>query len=64
MQFHFQMVRGKNSVYELERQLGNLLQHTIDNKYQTRDAWILLYRMIAYTRDKDKGRGEYQLAYM
>ena len=64
MQFHFQMVRGKNSVYELERQLGNLLQHTIDNKYQTRDAWILLYRMIAYTRDKDKGRGEYKLAYM
>ena len=67
MHFYFQLVRsGHSPLHELEIQLVRLLQYTTTNKQQGTfvDAWILLYRLIGYTRDKEYGRGEYQLAYM
>ena len=64
MQFYFQLVRPARPIHELELQLCKLLHYTTTNKHRCRDAWILLYRLIGYTRDKVYGRGEYQLAYM
>lgn len=64
MQFYFQLVRPAYPIHELEIQLTKLLNYTLTNKRRCRDAWILLYRLIGYTRDKVYGRGEYKLAYM
>jgi len=67
MHFYFQLVRPGHPVHELETQLVKLLQYTTTNNDRREnfvEAWILLYRLIGYTRDKKHGRGEYQLAYM
>ena len=64
MQFYFQLIRTSHPNPQLETQLTSLLRYTQINGKRCRDTWILLYRLIGYTRDKRHGRGEYQLAYM
>jgi hypothetical protein len=57
--FFFQMVRS-TELYDLEYKLHYLLENIISSSSE----FILLYKMIAHTRDIKNGKGEYKLAYM
>ena len=60
--FYFQLLRTTNTA-DLEYQLHRLLNHSKGNS-KVVESLVLLYKMIAFTRDKDKGQGEWTLAYM
>ena len=64
--FYYQLIRSKN-LSNLELKLGTLLAYARNNNNNNKtccEELIILYKMIAHTRDIRRGRGEYQLAYM
>ena len=60
--FYFQLLRTTNTA-DLEYHLRRLLSYSKDNP-GVRESLVLLYKMIAFTRDRKKGQGEWALAYM
>ena len=70
VQINFQLVRNNNNWYTLKEKINQLLynlkNNIILNYYSNECKYCLelFYRMIAYTRDYEKGKGECKLSYM
>ena len=69
LQFYFQLVRtnNKQELEQLDTIYTNLILDVITSNItdEERSEYItILYKMIAYTRDIECGKGEYQLSYM
>jgi len=68
IQFYFQLVRtNKEELSKLDTIYTNLIVDVItsDITYEERREYLgVLYKLIAYTRDIENGKGEYMLSYM
>jgi hypothetical protein len=66
MQFFYQLVRTKEHKHLENVYIKLILDVFISDitESEMREYIGVLYKMIAYTRDIDNGKGEYQLAYM
>lgn len=68
LQFYFQLVRtNKLELLELDKIYTKLILDVIteDITHDERKEFLsILYKLIAYTRDIENGKGEYMLAYM
>ena len=63
VQFSFQLVRTSEKS-SLERSLREMLSKIKGAENEYLNELTMLYKLIAQTRDLDKGKGEYDLAFM